>query len=422
MAKLVRSTLALALLLGALSFTLANGARADDGDRFGDHDSDHHIGHVFVIVLENEGYDVTFGANSKAPYLSKTLPTKGVLLTQYFGTGHASLDNYIAMLSGQAATNETRNDCQTYQDFALTGVTADGQAIGSGCIYPASIKTLPDQLNAVGKTWRAYMGDMGNDPAREAATCGHPPLNTIDHTQSAEAPSPAVPLGDQYASRHDPFVYFHSIIDSPDCQKNVVNLNQLATDLKSAAATPNFVFITPNLCDDGHDGPCVNGQPGGLVSADAFLQKWVPAIMASPAYQRDGLLVINFDEAGATITQNSSGQFVVNFAGATCCSEQPGPNLGTFPTSSTIGPFVLSFNSFGGDRTGAVLLSPFLKPGTVSNTPFNHYSLLKTLEDIFDTDTYLGYAGQPGLLSFFGCVSSDITTHTDGQFARCDRD
>jgi hypothetical protein len=395
-----------------------------DSDRFGhgDHDSDPRIGHVFVITLENEGYEVTFGPNSKAPYLSQTLTAKGVLLTQYFGTGHASLDNYIAMISGQAATNETRNDCQTYADFQLTGITADGQAIGSGCVYPATIKTLPDQLKAIGKTWRGYMGDMGNDRSREAATCGHPALNTLDKTQSAEAPSAAVPLGDQYATRHNPFAYFHSIIDSPDCQKNVVNLNQLTQDLKKIATTPNFVFITPNLCDDGHDAPCVNGQPGGLVSADQFLQKWVPAIMASPAYQKDGLLIINFDEGDAETTQDSSGHVVITFPGETCCSEQPGPNLGSFPTSSTIGTFVLNFQNFGGDRTGAVLLSPFLKPGTVSNTPFNHYSLLKTFEEIFGTHQYLGYAGQPGLVSFFGCVQSDISTRADDQFARCSRD
>jgi phosphatidylinositol-3-phosphatase len=427
MVKLVRYAFLLASLLGALALpAIAHDGdvndRFDRGDRDNDRDGDHRIGHVFVITLENEGYDVTFGPGSKAPYLSQTLTSKGVLLTQYFGTGHASLDNYVAMISGQAATNETRNDCQVYADFQLTGVTADGQAIGSGCVYPASIKTLPDQLKAVGKTWRGYMGDMGNDPSREAATCGHPALNTIDHTQSAEAPSTAVPLGDQYATRHNPFAYFHSIIDSPDCQKNMVNLNQLTNDLKSAATTPNFVFITPNLCDDGHDGPCVTGQPGGLVSADQFLQKWVPAIMASAAYRKDGLLIINFDESGASITQDSSGHVVVTFPGQTCCSEQPGPNLGTFPSSSTIGTFVLNFQSFGGDRTGAVLLSPFLKAGAVSDTPFNHYSLLKTLEEIFETHGYLGYAGQPGLVSFFGCVSSDIATGTDGQFARCDRD
>jgi phosphatidylinositol-3-phosphatase len=108
------------------------------------------------------------------------------------------------------------------------------------------------------------------------------------HTQ--EATSAAVPLGDQYATRHDPFVYFHSIVDSQDCAKNVVNLNNLTSDLKSIDTTANFNLITPNTCDDGHDAPCVNGQPGGLTSADAFLKKWVPIITASPAFQKDGLL------------------------------------------------------------------------------------------------------------------------------------
>jgi phosphatidylinositol-3-phosphatase len=228
---------------------------------YGDGDHDRRIKHVFVIVLENEGFDVTFGPHSKAPYLSQTLPSQGVLLSQYFGTGHVSLDNNVAMLSGQAATPETRNDCVTYADFILTGIAPDGQAIGTGCVYPSSIKTLPDQLNAVGKTWRGYMEDMGNDPTRESATGRHPALNTTDLTQSAEAPSASVPLGDQYASRHDPFVYFHSIIDSPDCGKNVVNLTQLPLDLAHEETTPSFVFITPNLCDDGHDAPAKTANP-----------------------------------------------------------------------------------------------------------------------------------------------------------------
>src|SRR4029077_2429304 len=192
----------LAVLLAALLASLyspLSSASADSEDS-----RDQRIKHVFVIVLENEGFDVTFGANSKAPFLSKTLTSQGVLLNQYYGTGHVSLDNYIAMLSGQAATPDTRNDCQIYADFALTGTTPDGQAIGSGCVYPSSIKTLPDQLNAVGKTWRGYMEDMGNDPSREAAICGHPALNTKDLTQASEAPSASVPLGDPYCSRHNP--------------------------------------------------------------------------------------------------------------------------------------------------------------------------------------------------------------------------
>ncbi len=412
MIKLLRWAFASIACMAALAMPQI--ASSHDWDGPGGH---HQIKHVFVITLENEGFDVTFGANSKAPYLSQTLTAKGAFLTQYYGAGHVSLDNYIAMISGQAATIATRNDCQTFADFQLTGVTADGQAIGTGCVYPNTIKTLPDQLKAAGKTWRGYMEDMGNDPNRESATCGHPALNTVDHTQAAEAPGATAPQGDQYATRHDPFVYFHSIINSADCNADVVNLSRLQKDLALEATTPNFVFITPNLCDDGHDAPCVTGQPGGLVSADQFLQKWVPIITASPAYLRDGLLIINFDESGSSVTKNASGGFVITFQGETCCSEQPGPNIGSFPQTTALGPYTLVENGFGGDRTGAVLLSPFIKPGSVANTPFNHYSLLKTIEEIFGLD-YLGYAAQPGLLGFFGCVSSDVATDAD-QFASC---
>ncbi len=368
------------------------------------------IKHVFIIVLENEAYDTAFGPASKAPYLARTLTAQGVLLTQYFGTGHFSADNYIAMISGQAATPQTSLDCPVYADFTLTGITADGQAIGSGCVYPSSIRTLPDQLTAKGKTWRGYMEDMGNDPTRESASCAHPALNSPDLTQSAEGPSAAVPSGDQYATRHNPFVYFHSIIDSPICTTGVVNLDQLPQDLQSQRSTPDFVFITPNLCNDGHDAPCKNGEPGGLEAANAFLLKWVPLILASPAYRHDGLLIVTFDETEESGVQVSpTGTTTYTYTGQTCCSEQPGPNLAPFPQSVALGADTYSFQGFGGDRTGTLLLSPFLKPGTISKTPFNHYSLLKSLEDIFATHEYLGYAAQPGLAGFFDGAHSDIS-------------
>jgi hypothetical protein len=92
----MRKTSFCSLLLANLvlvAFKPASAHDHDDGD-------DHRLRHVFVIVLENEGYDTTFGPNSKAPYLSQTLTEQGVLLPQYYGTGHASLDNYIAMISG----------------------------------------------------------------------------------------------------------------------------------------------------------------------------------------------------------------------------------------------------------------------------------------------------------------------------------
>ena len=418
MFRLAKLQLLCALLLAALLVPRA--ASAFDRDDFGFGDFHRKIKHVFVITLENESADETFGPNSPAPYLSKTLTAKGVFLPQYYGTGHVSLDNYVAMVSGQAASVDTRNDCQTYADFQLTGMTPDGQAIGTGCVYPANVKTVANQLTAAGKTWRAYMEDMGNDPNREAAVCGHPALNTTDLTQVAEAPSAAVPLGDQYATRHNPFAYFHAIIDTPECS-NIVGLRGLQQDLMRENTTPNFVFITPNLCNDGHDAPCKNGQPGGLVSADQFLQKWVPIITASPAYKEGGLLIINFDEGGPTTSKAPSGGIVITFPGEQCCSQKPGPNIGTFPQSTAIGPYTITTNGFGGDRTGAVLLSPFVKAGTVSNTAFNHYSMLKTIEDIFGLD-YLGYAAQPGLVGFFGCVQSDIEAETGKQFASCRRE
>jgi hypothetical protein len=367
------------------------------------------IGHVFVIVLENKGFAETFGPGSKARYFSTRLTRQGVLLTQYYGTAHYSLGNYLAMISGQGGTPETRDDCELYADFVSTGTTPDGQEKGRGCVYPAHVRTLADQLAARGRRWHGYMEDLGNDPLRESATCGAPKLGAPDPTQQAEPPSAAVPKGDQYAVRHNPFVYFHSLIDGPACAANVVPLDRLPADLRSAKTTPEFVFISPNLCHDGHDEPCKGGEPGGLASADAFLKTWVPRIMASPAYRRDGLLVVTFDEGDGETTTLADGRIKTVFDGESCCAQQPGPNLGTFPETKSDATYVDELRSFGGDRTGTLLLSPHLKGGTLSATPFNHYALLKTLEDLYGVGEHLGYAGQPGLVGFFD-AGSDVQT------------
>ncbi len=334
------------------------------------------IGHVFLLVLENEGYRGVFEDGSSAPYLARALPAQGALLTHYFGIGHNSLPNYLAMVSGQGPNPVTQQDCLVFEDFVgkVPESSIDGQAVGKGCVYPASVQTLPDQLEKAAPTpltWKGYMEDMGNDLRRESATCARPPIGERDPTQEATPK-------DQYAVRHNPFVYFHSIIDDKArCDAHVVNLEALKGDLKSVGTTPNFSVIIPNLCNDGHDGFCATGLRGGLVAIDPFLKKWVPTILASPAFRQDGLLVIAFDEAETPYADSTA-----------CCGQGPSPNTDL--------PGIVGL---GGGVTGAVVLSPFIAPGTVSATPYNHYSLLRTFEQIFGTP-YLGYAAGPESKAF----------------------
>ena len=326
------------------------------------------VGHVFVVVMENKNYVETFGANTKAKYFADDLTRRGQLLTQYHGIGHLSLDNYIAMVSGQGPNPQTQADCQRFTDFvAAPGLDADGQAIGSGCVYPGRVKTVADQLTAKGLRWKGYMQGMGSP-------CRHPEIGAQDDTQQAK-------VGDQYAARHNPFVYFHSIIDSPDCARNDVPLEALPGDLSDPARTPNLSFIVPDLCEDGHDAPCVDGRPGGLASADGWLRRWIPRILGSAAFKQDGMLIVTFDEAEAEPPQADA---------SACCNEPVGPN-----TPNNGGPVP----GQGGGRIGAVVVSPFTEPGSVNPTAYNHYALLRTIEDIFSLG-HLGFAGRPGLKAF----------------------
>jgi hypothetical protein len=359
-----------ALLLAACGSTPAKPAGHDDAAAPAP--SHTRIGHVFVVVLENEDYLNSFGEESPAPYLARELPAQGALLVNYYGTAHNSLGNYIALISGQGPTPEMQQDCHRYEDFVgAAPASPDRQAVGRGCVFPVGTASLPDQLERAGLSWRGYMEDLGNDPQRERASCGHPVLGAHDPTRRATA-------GDAYATKHNPFVYFHDIIDDPArCARGVVNLQELAADLAHADTTPNFAFITPGLCHDGHDSPCVSGEPGGLVSADRFLRQWVPQILASAAFRQDGLLIITFDESSGPQTDASA-----------CCGEGAGANVRR--------PGIIGS---GGGRVGAVLLSPLIRPGTVSLRPYNHYSLLRSVEDGFGLP-YLGYAGAPGQASF----------------------
>jgi phosphatidylinositol-3-phosphatase len=365
-----RALFVAALLLGTMGAAAGHSARHSAAPP--------PVRHVFVLILENEPFARTFGPRPPAPYLADTLVARGAFLRNYYGIGHSSLDNYIAMASGQAPNIATQRDCTRFAEFQLAQprLDANGQAIGSGCVYPEMVKMIGDQLEAAGLTWRGYMEDLGNDSTKEKAACGHPPVGAIDSTTNRER-------GDQYATKHNPFYYFRSLIDHPArCAAHVMNLRQLGVDLHSIATTPNYAFITPNLCDDGHDAPCVDGDPGGLVQVDRFLRQWVPVITQSPAFRADGVLIITFDEAGGPPGQDSSA----------CCGERGLPGG---PPPGGDGP--------GGGRVGAVMLSPFVRPGTVSDVPYNHYAMLRWVESVFGVGK-LGYARDPALKTFGGDV------------------
>ncbi len=340
------------------------------------------VRHVFLIVLDDKSFTAAFGRDSPSVYLAKALPAKGALLEDYYSIGHWSLVNYIAMVSGQAPNPATQRDCMDVNNFRLFKPTLDshGEALGVGCVYPTLVKSLPDQLEKAGLSWRGYMEDLGKDSLRDKyGMCTLRRIGQKDLTGFFTGP-------DGYAAKHNPFIYFHTILDDQArCAAHVVNLDELTRDLRSAATTPNYSFIVANLCHDGQNDHCGDGTLGGAAGMDGFLRKWVSAITGSPAYRKDGLLIVTFAQSDGITPDGYDA----------CCGEK----------SLSSNPLKPGFRGSGGGRVGAVALSPFIRPGTVSSHPYNHYSLLRTVEDIFGLD-YLGYAGEPSLRSF----GSDVFT------------
>jgi phospholipase C len=328
-----------ALVLSTLSFKADAAPRKLEGVPRYDH--------VVVLVLENENFDQTWGPGSSAHYLNSLRP-KGVFADQYFATGHASLDNYIAMVSGQPANPVTSSDCLAVNLWTCVQM----QSPMSGG------RNLADQLEERHVSWKGYMDGM-------PGPCFH-----ADYSPTAMGPDPyqgnsqAAPASD-YADRHNPFLYFDNVISNDTrCRNHVVPYTQLAGDLANDRL-PQFSFITPDTCHDGHDDPCSNGQPGGLVSADKWLSQQVPRLMGY-LNRHNGLLLITLDENGVTDGPPFG-----------CCSGGPG---GVTP-------------GFGG-RVGMLALGPSLPRGKVVSTAYDHMSLLRTIEDAFGIDEHLNNAAQ----------------------------
>jgi len=184
--------------------------------------------HVFVIVLENTSYQQAL----RQPYIA-SLASRYALATNYTSVANPSLPNYLAMSSGST------------------------WGIGDDAYHQLPAGGVGSQLTGAGISWKAYMEGFTGD-------CFNSPY--------------------PYALKHNPFAYYGGA-----CPANVVPMTDLAPDLKSG--TPQLSWITPGLCNDGHD--C------GVRASDRWLAGVVPQITSSPAWRKDGVLFITWDESSA---------------------------------------------------------------------------------------------------------------------------
>jgi outer membrane biosynthesis protein TonB len=297
------------------------------------------IKHVFLVSVASPGYEAAFGTTPQMPYLATTLRPKGELLSDYSLLDAAGLPNEIATVSGQPPTADTKAGCPDY----------------GKCVYGAEELTLPDQLGIARFSWRAYVEGMVDPTTGAPANCVYPQPGDPEST----APG-------AYTSKANPFVYFHSLLDLGDCASSDVPATELDKDLAKATKTSSFSYIAPSACNAGIPGQCPanpDGTPAteGAAATDAYLSQLVPKILESPAYKKDGLLIIAFSEATA-------------------------PPTGTAAAAEPL-------------KTGALLLSPFVTAGATDAGEYTPYSLLKSTEDLFGLE-YLGKAAGAKVRSF----------------------
>jgi hypothetical protein len=306
------------------------------------------IQHVFVISLASPGYDAAFGAAPQMPYLAGTLRPQGVLLSNYTLLDTTALPNSIATISGQPPNDQTKQDCPVYSEFPA-GAKANSRGIVSagGCLYPVETVTFSDQLIGARLRWHAYMEGMA-DETGQPDSCVQPEPN-----------APDTPATGGYAAKLNPFVYFHSLLDLGDCTENDVPLSELEGDLKKIETTSNFNYISPNLCNVGIAGQCPAGTPDGAAAADAFLSTWVPKILASPAYKKDGLLIVTFGQVN------------------------PGA-LADPAVAATLGD---------PPKVGTLVLSRFATPGGTDGAAYDPYSLERSFADLFRLSPLANAAG-----------------------------
>ncbi len=263
------------------------------------------FGHVVLVALENTNYSDVIGSSSM-PYLNGLANQYG-LATQYYADTHPSIGNYFMWTTGQIVTND---DTKVPISFPIAADNAVRELIASGNTWKQYAESIPS------------VGYLGDD-----TTC----------------------CGGQYYAHHVPVPYMTDAQVSSQLT-NIVPFTQFAADLLNNTV-PNYSFITPNGCDDAHD--C------GLDVADNWLKTNIDPLIKSAQFQKDGLLIIAFDESS-------------------------------------------SDNTNGGGRVAAVIISPLAKAGYKSTTLYQHESVLRLMLEGLGVRTLPGTAATaPKMWEFF---------------------
>ena len=341
-------------------------AAAGGGGGYGGGRDDGNVPHIFVIMLENHSLSTVIG-DPNAPYIT-SLATRYAQATNYYGVTHPSEPNYVAAITGQMDTSVM--DDNPNNTFA----------------WP----NLVDQLEAHRLTWGAYMEAMPS----------------VGYT-GAQWPSNTA----LYANKHNPFVLMTDILSSPARLSHIKPYTSLAADLDSRHA-PNFVWITPDQCNDMHGGvyvavpgyaetPCPYGNTVDdandaslKAKADAFVKSAVTTIKSSRAWTGNSAIFLMTDEADYSGNAANDG-----WADVSGCCDSPG--YGGVPALPTGYQFLNSAGlpdgntwaggPFGGGKVPSIVVAREGDRGVVDATPYNHYSLLRTIEQVWHLG-YLGYA------------------------------
>jgi hypothetical protein len=348
--------------------TTTSALSADHGD------DDAPFDHIFFIMMENHATDEIIGNTADAPFIN-SLAAHSAVATNYFGVTHPSLPNYLAAISG--SFQGIFDDCKAGQDItcapeefvpdsgdgtAAASLTPEETQIATTTAHWFTGKNIVDQLEAHHKTWKVYMQSIpANDPTVE--------FSPVDVVNGVEVPRKL------YAQKHDPFMYFADIRNSPARMEKIVGFDQFASDLDHDKV-PNFVWISPDQCRDMHGLSAANAAAVGIPDCaspdsgldhnvialgDAFLKDTVTKIMHSRAWTRNSAIAIAWDED--------------DFSGFAGCCESP---VGA-------GGVVLG----GANAPAMVTVSRDAHAKTV-DVPFNHYSMLGTIEKLW----HLGCLGE----------------------------